>query len=156
MAIVKYVYRYTNNSMNHEILEINKDTEELKVNNAFFGSRYINHPEYSGYTNGILDDGHPFTTFDYSLFSDLSADDQIKAEAWVTEYCKPVKTFNTKHSSYGLKHDLQKSTGVYMTNNQFKDLMLQHGFKPANTHDLNWNFGISEKALKALYKNRSN
>lgn len=149
MAIVKYVYRYTNDSLNHEILEINKDFDEMKANKEIFGGgRFINHSEFGGYTNGILPNGHPFSTFDYDLFSNLSKDNQEKANVWVTEYCKPIKSYNTRHSSYGLKHDLEHVTGVYMTNNQFKDLMLQHNFKPANIHDLNWIFCISEKWLK--------
>lgn len=89
-------------------------------------------------TDGALDD---------ALFTDLSAEDQKAALAWFNEHIAPIKSPNYRHSSYGLKHMLEKETSVYMTNNQFKHMMLMNGYKPKDHNDLNWHFCISEKKL---------
>ena len=51
-----------------------------------------------------------------------------------------------RHTSYGLKHYLEHDTGIYVTNNAFKDAMLICGFEPADPHELNWHYCISEKS----------
>lgn len=62
--------------------------------------------------------------FDYDIFEQLEEEEQEKALKWVAENMKPANTVNNSHSSYGLKHDLEHDTGIYMTNNQFKDMIL--------------------------------
>lgn len=79
------------------------------------------------------------------LITDLPEDKQEKVFEWIKSKMIPRKTGNLKHSSYGLKHILEKDTGIYVSNNQFKDAMLQAGFKPVNPYELNWCFFISEK-----------
>ena len=46
------------------------------------------------------------------------------------------------HTSYGMKHLLEHDTGVYLTNNEFKDAMLLAGYRPVNPNSLNWKYRI--------------
>lgn len=45
-------------------------------------------------------------------------------------------------NSYSLKHRLERDTGLYMTNNEFKDAMLLTGFLPVDPDALNWKYNI--------------
>lgn len=94
--------------------------------------------------------GRPYTDenghIDDELFTDLTEEDQAKVMTWIKENIIPIKGVNYKHTSYGLKHYIQKELGIYMTNNQFKDAMLEAGFYPADPNKLNWNYRISEKS----------
>lgn len=95
---------------------------------------------------GIIN-GKPYHTGDGEdpkLFSDLSQDDQAICINWVHENVYPRKTINTAHTSYGMKHYLQHDTGIYLTNNQFKHLMLVCGYKPRDERKLNWQYCVSE------------
>lgn len=63
-----------------------------------------------------------------------------------------IKTPNYDKSSYGLKHILEKDTGLYLTNNEFKDAMLMCGYEPINPNELNWYYQISKKS--PAFKNK--
>ena len=41
---------------------------------------------------------------------------------------------------------LERDTGIYMTNNQFKDAMLACDFLPMNERELNWHYCISRRS----------
>ena len=66
-----------------------------------------------------------------------------------------TKGVNNRHSSYGMKHVIEhlcstvnyKSDYIlddYMTNGQFKFVMLKAGFYPSNPYELNWHYKIAE------------
>lgn len=90
---------------------------------------------------------------------------QVKQNA-LLEFChsiNKIKTFNTRHSSYGLKHVFERKyremlsgafEGSYITNGQFKGAMLKAGFKVKDKSRLNWHFNVSEKSIKELDKFR--
>lgn len=40
----------------------------------------------------------------------------------------PIKSYNSKYSTYSLKHLLETKTGIYLTNNQMKDALLNMGY----------------------------
>lgn len=90
----------------------------------------------------ITPDKHAWTEGDTALFGDLSEEDQNMALLWVKWNLMPRKTFNSDYTSYGLKHRLEGDTRIYMTNNQFKDLMLQCGYRVKNPRELNWVFNV--------------
>ena len=48
-------------------------------------------------------------------------------------------------TSYGIKHEFEKDTGVYLTNGHFKGAMLVAGFDPIDYDELNWEFKIKRK-----------
>ena len=53
-------------------------------------------------------------------------------------------------AQYGLKHNLQRDTGLYLTNNEFKDAMLMCGYPPVDANKLNWYYCISKKSRAFL------
>lgn len=91
----------------------------------------------------ITPDHHAWTENDETLFSDVCEADQQMALLWVKWNLWPRKTFNGHRTSYGLKHLLEDDTKIYLTNNQFKDLMLQCGYRVKNPKELNWVFNVS-------------
>ena len=71
----------------------------------------------------------------------------MEARAWVRENLIPTqKMYNDSHSSYGLKHMLEKDTHIYLTNSQFKMLMIECGYLPKNPRSKNWIFRISRRS----------
>lgn len=86
--------------------------------------------------------------FDDGLLSTEEKDTQEKVLAWITLKCVAQKSVNKRWSSYGLKHILENDTGIYLTNNQFKNAMLISGHYPEDASKLNWYFRISESALR--------
>ena len=82
-----------------------------------------------------------------------------KKEA-LLEFChsiNKIKSFNTRRSSYGLKHVFEEKyrkalysavEGSYITNGQFKGAMLKAGFNVKDKSQLNWHFNVSEKSMK--------
>ena len=107
------------------------------------------------YYNGIVN-GHPFSSEkDYSLFTDLPIDYQKLCCYWVNKYCIPAASYHRFRTSYGMKHILEQCTKIYMTNNQFKDLMMIKGFAPKNPHCLNWSFKVREAPLREAEKTKT-
>ena len=105
------------------------------------------------YKNGIDEQGHPYSAVnDNDLFSSLTEEQQQKCLEWVDLYVRPTTVSIYPGTSYGLKHNLEDYTKVYMTNNQFKDLMLKCGYFPVNEHELNWRYRISKKGIKQAWK----
>ena len=84
--------------------------------------------------------------YDKELFTDLKPEEQRKIIAWISNNIKHRKTPNYRHTSYGLKHIFTRDTGIYVTNNAFKDAMLDCGFEPIDETELNWCYCISQKS----------
>lgn len=106
-------------------------------------------------------DGHP-VSFNNSFgepwiggerFHSIPLQAQAECIKWCKTYLKPTKCANNRHTSYGLKHMLQRDTGIYITNDQFKDLMLTLGYKPVDSSQFNWTFCISESRLSKRSRN---
>lgn len=93
-----------------------------------------------------IDGGRAWTEDDIALVTDMANEEREKAMAWIHENILPRKSPLLARSSYGIKHLLERDTGIYMTNNQFKDAMLLCGFEPVDERRLNWNYRISEKS----------
>lgn len=99
-------------------------------------------------------DKNAYTTFieldsPYSI-NYLPIEKQEQLILWCSNF-KPIKSFNQKHSSYGLKHLFEQSEhGFYITNGQLKAALIMTGFKIENIDLLNWHFNISENSVKGL------
>jgi hypothetical protein len=65
---------------------------------------------------------------------------------WIRQNIVPGRTPLQERTSYGIKHILEHDTGLYLTNNEFKDAMLMAGFKPVDPNALNWTYRISRKS----------
>lgn len=115
------------------------------------------------YTHTEMIDGHPRTwnkmfrnrpaECDSELLSDSPPEIQEKVMTWIKENIYPRKTPLPVPTSYGLKHYLQDEMDIYLTNNAFKDAMLQCGFELVDWEELNWVYRISKKS-PAFTKNR--
>ena len=113
-------------------------------------------PNSKEYTHTEMVDGHPITynklwrndpvTVDDELIENETVEIQEKVFAWIKENIYPRKTPLEIPNSYGLKHILKRDTDIYLTNNAFKDAMLQCGFEPVDYEKLNWSFRISKRS----------
>lgn len=94
----------------------------------------------------MIKNNRPYTDengfIDKELLTDLNGFDIHIVSEWIKRNIKRSENVDYRHTSYGLKHILEEDTGIYLTNNQFKDAMLLAGYEPANSCDLNWNFRI--------------
>ena len=95
--------------------------------------------------NGYIDDG---------LITDKTREIQKTVYDWIAHNIVPRNTPNRWHSSYGLKHIFQSDTGIYLTNNEFKDAMLRCGFQPVDPAELNWTYCISQRSPAFDWKGR--
>ena len=83
---------------------------------------------------------------DAGLICDLEKDEQEEVMHYVKESFIKANRIMHGRTSYGMKHLIQSATNIYMTNNQFKDLMLICGFETDNVNTLNWEFNVSRKS----------
>ena len=88
------------------------------------------------YTN---ENGH----VDAGFITDHPAEEREIVAEWIAAMIRPAKSRNRHRTSYGIKHILQGDTGIYLTNNEFKDAMLQAGYEPCDQNELNWTYKIS-------------
>lgn len=98
----------------------------------------------------MLRNGRPYSNEngygDAGLITSHSEEEQETVFRWIRERLAPRKTVNYRHTSYGLKHLMHSETGIYLTNNEFKDAMMICGYMPSNPNELNWHYRISEKS----------
>lgn len=98
----------------------------------------------------MLRNNRPYTNEngweDGGLLTDHNQETQDKVLHWIEEKIQPCKSPLKGHSSYGLKHYLERDLGIYLTNNEFKDAMWLSGYYPVNVNALNWIYCISRKS----------
>ncbi len=98
----------------------------------------------------MIKNGRPYSNengyVDDALITNRTQEEIDIVYRWIDVNLFPRKTVLTTHTSYGIKHILERDTGIYLTNNEFKDAMLMCGYKPSNPNDLNWCYCISKKS----------
>ena len=98
----------------------------------------------------MMINGRPYSNengyIDNSLITSHPQEEIDTVMGWIAESITPRKTPLDGHTSYGIKHLLEHDTQIYLTNNEFKDAMLQAGYKPVNPNELNWHYRISKKS----------
>lgn len=92
----------------------------------------INERPYTN-ENGFIDDG---------LITEHKEEEIRAVSDWIMSNIIPADSVLYGYTSYGIKHILQHDTGIYLTNNEFKDAMLLAGFTPVNPRELNWRYRI--------------
>ncbi len=104
----------------------------------------------------MLKNGRPYSiengSIDDALITDHSQEQIDIICNWIQENIYPRKTPLNSHTSYGIKHLLEANTGIYLTNNEFKDAMLLCGYEPVNPNELNWTYCISKKSPAFIIK----
>ena len=83
--------------------------------------------------NGHIDDG---------LITDKPETAIEAVSGWIRKNIRPAKRILQGRTSYGLKHTLEHDTGIYLTNNEFKDAMMLAGYHPVSPKELNWRYRI--------------
>ena len=96
-------------------------------------------------TNNEKDLDHP------ARFEELQAKKQLALLAWIARHFEPSRQTYWHRSSYGLKHDFQRDTGIYVYNGAFKGAMLKSGIVPADEKEQNWHFKMKEKMQEGFY-----
>ena len=94
----------------------------------------------------MLKNGKPYSIEngweDARLLSDENDETVIAVSEWIRTNVRRGEKILRGRTSYGIKHDLQHDTGIYLTNNQFKDAILMAGYEPVNPNELNWHYRI--------------
>ena len=94
----------------------------------------------------MLLDNRPYTDendhVDDALITDCDYEKIRDTGEWIRKNIRSSDSILEGRTSYGLKHILERDTGIYLTNNQFKDAMLLAGFRPVDPDELNWQYRI--------------
>ena len=69
---------------------------------------------------------------------------------WIEKNLLPSKYVLEDHSSYTLKHIVERDLGIYLTNNQMKCFLRDCGFYPVNARATNWKYRISSRSQAFL------
>ena len=98
----------------------------------------------------MMINGRPYSNengyVDYDLITCHPQEEIDAIMNWISNSIAPRNTPLGGHTSYGIKHLLERDTGIYLTNNEFKDAMLQAGYEPVDPNKLNWHYRISKKS----------
>lgn len=99
----------------------------------------------------MIRNGRPYTnengSVDDALVTERHSEEEIQIICeWIKSSLVRRKTPNYNRTSYGLKHILERDTGIYLTNNEFKDAMLMCDYEPVDPNKLNWSYCISAKS----------
>ena len=94
----------------------------------------------------MIKEGRPYsiengTTDDALITSKHIAVTQVVGK-WIKNNIEHADHVLEGRTSYGIKHLLQHDTGIYLTNNEFKDAMLLAGFEPVDPDALYWEYRI--------------
>lgn len=90
----------------------------------------------------VLDDCN-----DIMEFQKLKPEEQKILLNWILENIRQIRSYNGRHTSYGMKHIFSSSEhGFYIVNGAFKGAMIECGFKVKDRSALNWVFNVSEKS----------
>ena len=87
----------------------------------------------------MIRNGRPYTNengfIDGALITDREDDVITAVDGWIRKNIRAGKKILQGHTSYGMKHLLERDTGVYLTNNEFKDAMLLAGYRPVRSEE---------------------
>ena len=90
----------------------------------------------------MIKNGRPYTNEngweDGGLITDHGDEVKKAVDGWIGKNIRTAKKILRGRTSYGMKHILEHDTGIYLTNNEFKDAMLLAGYSPVNPGELNW------------------
>ena len=89
-----------------------------------------------------------------ALFLKMTPERQKELLGLIAKYLTPIKSFNTKHTSYGLKHRFEKFMKLdkYISNAEMKGAMIISGYKIKDDRDQNHIYNISNKFWEVMVK----
>ena len=80
--------------------------------------------------------------------SDLTEEQRQILFDWIDKNLTKTRNICYTRTAYGLKHILKKDTGIYITTCEFRDAMIQKGFKVKQVSKENYCFNISKHLRK--------
>ncbi len=80
----------------------------------------------------------------------LSQEQRDALQYWIERAIQPALKADERHSSYGLKHEYEHETKLFVSHAQFKGAMLMAGYLPTEQGEQNWHFKI-----KPTYNDKS-
>ena len=86
-----------------------------------------------------------------ALFLEMTLERQEELLNLIAKYLSPIKGFNTKHTSYGLKHRFEKFM-KYISNAEMKGAMIVSGYKIKDDKNQNHIYNISNKFWEVMIK----
>jgi hypothetical protein len=81
-------------------------------------------------------------------YATLTEEEREAMTVWIRERLEPTPRKPrpaNRLNSYGLKHCMERETGVYVTNGQFKGGMQAAGYEAFDTDDINWTYEVRIK-----------
>src|SRR5213080_3392508 len=75
-------------------------------------------------------------------YDTLSQEEKEALQSWIEHAIQPAPKADERHSSYGLKHDYERETKLYVSHAQFKGAMLIAGYQPTEKGEQSWHFKI--------------
>ena len=86
---------------------------------------------------------------DYRDFYKLPQERQKKLLDWIDKNLMKDTKLNPRHTSYSIKTYINLGPGEpsYFSNGEMKGAMLEAGFTPGHTWDINWIFNVHEDSL---------
>ena len=88
-----------------------------------------------------------------ALFLKMTPARQEELLNLIAKYLTPIKSFNTKYTSYGLKHRFEKFMKyTYISNAEMKGAMIVSGYKIKDDRDQNHTYNISNKFWEVMVK----
>ncbi len=75
-------------------------------------------------------------------YDTLSQEEREALQYWIERAIQPALKADERHSSYGLKHEYERETTLYVSHAQFKGAMLVAGYLPTEHGEQNWHFKI--------------
>lgn len=86
----------------------------------------------------VDDPNHP------AQYDALPEDLQDLVRYWIDCRIEPAPGYYYLRGSYGLKHDLQRDTGLHISNGSLKGAMLAAGFRPKDEREQNCVYKIRQ------------
>ncbi len=87
-------------------------------------------------------------------YKNMGLKEKQTLDEWIKSKFEPSKRIYWQRSSYGLKHNFERDTDIYVTNGEFKGAMLMAGFAPVNEKEINWYFKIKVKGMESKNENQ--
>ena len=75
-------------------------------------------------------------------YDELSVEEKDALQYWIEHAIQTATKVDDNYSSYGLKHEYERETNLYVSNAQFKGAMLVAGYQPVKASEQSWHFTI--------------
>jgi len=75
-------------------------------------------------------------------YDTLSLEEKEALRYWIEHAIQAATKVDDEYSSYGLKHEYERETKLYISNAQFKGAMLVAGYQPVKKGEQSWHFMI--------------